>query len=319
MSKILPDSHDIMVWSLTETTGVYRNTGTQSPNNALTDLSVTNTVIRTATGNFTDNCLFLPGVENFPTGSSATRNYVAGANTITPSAPFTISGWILLRAVNTIDSGTIIGKAYRDPTITSSWANPFFAINIILLTTNSGQDWRVTIALTSSTTVNFDVTDFPIPIGQWSHIGVTYDGAAMRVYLNGCQCIYYSGASQLNTVAAASIAYTDGVNGFGPWIFGAIAATGSAAKSEANYMIQDVRIANVVRPLSYFKNIYKVGALPLNLSALVKYYKLRAYDISCASPTFVTWVDTQVSLANAPTFPCSGPYSSPEVISTWLA
>lgn len=319
MSKVLPDTNDIIVWSLTETSSVYRNTGTQLPNNSTTDLSVTNTVIRTATGNFTDNCLFMPGTENFPTGSSATRNYISGANTITPTAPFTVSGWILLRIYNTSNNQTLISKEYRDPGMTSSWAAPFHAVDIITLTTNSGQDWQVSIAINTTTQATFTVTDFPIPIGQWSHIGMTYDGTSIRVYLNGCQCIYYSGANQLSTVAAATLSYTDGINGFGPWIFGAIAATGSANKEEPNYMIQDIRIANVIRPLSYFKNIYKVGALPLNLSALVKYYKLRAYDISCASPTFVTWVDTQVSLVNAPTFPCSGPYSSPEVISTWLA
>ena len=93
--------------------------------------------------------------------------------------------------------------------------------------------------------------------------------------------------------------------------------TSSATKEEANYSIQDIRIANVVRPLSYFKEIYTVGVLPLNLSPLIRYYKLRAYDTSCTTPTAVVWVDTQISLTNAPAFPCIGPYTAPEVLETW--
>jgi len=52
-------------------------------------------------------------------------------------------------------------------------------------------------------------------------------------------------------------------------------------------------------------------------SSSVTYYKLRAYDSSCVSPTAVIWTDTTISLTNAPAFPCSGPYVNLTVISQW--
>lgn len=320
MPRTAPDIFDQIVWPLTETSGPYRNVGQFLPNNSLTDLTVTNTVIRTGSGVF-GNCIQLPSTSNFPTGSSATRNYVAGAQTYNPSPPLTISCWIYLRSYTTSNNSTFIGKEYRDSGITSSWATPFQAINITTLTSNGGGDWMVQVATSASTNVALTVTDFVIPFGVWSHIGITHDGTAIRAYLNGCQCIYYSGATQLNSTAASTISYTDGTNGFGFWRIGAITATGSSNKEEPSANIQDVRIANVARPLSYFKRVYSAGALPIpaGQSANAQYYKLRAYDLSCSTPTPVVWVDTQISLANAPTFPCSGPYSAVEVLDTWFA
>lgn len=320
MTRILPDSHDQIVWLLNETSGAYRNTGVLSPNSVTTDLNITNTIIRTGAGLFGGNCVQLPGTTNFPTGSSATRNYAVGAKTINIAPPITVSCWVYLRSYTTANNTTIIGKEYRDSSIISSWTTPFQAINITTLTSNGGGDWMVQIATSVSTNVALTVTDFPIPLQTWSHIGITHDGTAIRAFLNGCQCIYYSGTTQLNSTAAGAISYTDGSNGFGFWRVGAITATGSANKEETNAQIQDVRIANIARPLSYFQSVYAGGALPTipGKAASNQYFKLRAYDTSCPTPTAVVWVDTQVSLANAPAFPCSGPFTSPEVLDTWF-
>jgi hypothetical protein len=319
MARIPPDVNDILVWRLNETSGPYRNSGSLSPNDTTTDLNITNTIVRTGTGVFDDPCAQFPSTGNYPTGASATRNYAAGARTINPSPPISLSCWIYLKSYTTSNNTTIVAKEYRDSTITSSWAAPFQAINLSTFTSNGGQDWGAELALNSSTNASFNVTDFPIPLQQWSHIGMSYDGTSVRAYLNGIQCIRYSAGVQLNTFPAASISYTDGINGFGFWRTGAITATGSSNKEEPNILIQDIRVANVERTLDYFKLIYKVGALPITVTSAVQYYKLRAYDTSCVTPTPVVWVDTQISLANAPAFPCSGPYSTPEVIDTWFA
>jgi len=319
MGRVTPDEHDILVWRLNESSGPYRNTGVTSPNDVSTDLNITNTIVRTGTGVFDDSCAQFPSTGNFPTGASATRNYAAGAKTINPTPPLTVSAWVYLKSYTTTNNTTLFGKEYRDSTITSSWTSPFQAINISTLTSNGGQDWIAQVALTSSTNATFTVTDFPIPLQQWSHIGLTHDGTDLRAYLNGFQCIRYSGSTQLNSVAAASLSYTDGVNGFGFWRTGAITATGSANKEEPNILIQDIRVADIARPLDYFKLVYKVGVLPITVTSAVRYYKLRAYDTSCTTPTPVVWVDTEISLANAPAFPCIGPYSTPEVLDTWFA
>jgi hypothetical protein len=90
--------------------------------------------------------------------------------------------------------------------------------------------------------------------------------------------------------------------------------TSSTTRKEANYSIQDVRIANIVRPSSYFQAIYKFGALPAKVSNCIMYYKLRDFNLSCVTPTTVTWIDTEISLTKAPIFPCSGPHSNIEVL-----
>lgn len=320
MTRINPDINDQIVWLLNETSGPYRNTGQLSPNSSTTDLTITNTITRTGAGLFGGNCVQLPGTTNFPTGSSATRNYAAGAKTINIAPPITLSCWVYLRSYTTSNATQLVAKEYRDSSLVSSWTAPFQSISIGTLTSNSGGDWIVAVAINNTTSVSLTVTDFPIPLGVWSHIGITHDGTAIRAYLNGCQCIYYSGVTQLNSTAAATISYTDGTNGFGFWKIGAITATGSANKEESNAQVQDVRIANVARSLSYFQLVYALGALPTipGRSASNQYFKLRAYDTSCVTPTSVTWVDTQISLANAPTFPCSGPYTNPEVLDTWF-
>lgn len=318
MPRIAPDLFDQIVWPLTETSGNYRNVGQLFPNDPTTDLSITNTIIRTGNSLFGGNCPQIPSTSNFPTGSSATRNYISGAKTVNIAPPLTLSCWVYLRSYTTANNTTFVGKEYRDSSITSSWTAPFMAIGISTLTTNGGGDWVVNVAINNTTQVSLNVIDFPIPLGIWSHIGITHDGTAIRAYLNGCQCMYYSGTTQLFSAAASAISYTDGTNGFGLWRIGAITAA-SANKEEPSCNIADVRIANVARPLSYFKNVYYAGALPLRAGTFTnaQYYKLRAYDTSCGTPTSVTWVDTQISLANAPPFPCSGPYTAPEVLETW--
>lgn len=320
MPRIAPDLFDQIVWPLTETSGVYRNVGQTSPNDASTDLTVTNTITRTGNGIF-GNCPQFPANSNFPTGSNTTRNYAAGAKNIIISPPITVSCWVYLRNYTTTAAQNIIGKEYRDSSLVSTWTTPFYAMSIDVLTSNGGGDWFITVAANSSTRVTQSITDFPIPLGVWSHIGMTHDGTGIRAFLNGCQCIYYSGATQLSSTASSTISYTDGVNGFGNWKVGAITHTGSTNKEEPMANIQDVRIANVARPLSYFKNVYYAGTLPLRSGGFTsgQFYKLRAYDTSCPTPTPVVWVDTQISLANAPAFPCSGPYTAPEVLDTWFA
>jgi hypothetical protein len=320
MPRLHPDVNDQIVWLLNETSGTYQNTGQLLPNDPSTQLSTTGSIISTGTGIFTTNCPQIPGTSNFPVGSSATRNYIAGAKNVLINPPITLSCWVYLRSYTTTGNNLgLILKEYRDSGITNSWSAPFLAIGIYMLNSNSGGDWYGAVAINATTQAIFTVTDFPIPLGVWSHIGMTYDGTNIRTYLNGCQMIYYSGSTQMNTVSASALSYTDGTNGFGFWKAGAITATGSANKEEPNCQIQDVRIANVARPLSYFKRIYQSGALPLKAGTFSsnQFFKLRAYDLSCSTPTPVIWIDTQVSLANAPAFPCSGPYSAPEVLDTW--
>lgn len=322
MARVLPDGYDILVWYLNETSGAYRNTGTFQPNSSTTDLTVQNTVDRLGNGLFGDNCLNFPGTSNFPSGSSSTRNAVIGANTVNPAFPITISCWINIRNYPASNNFAPISKQFRDTNITNVWSAPFYALDINILA--GGNSWTVALATAGNVRNTFQIDDFPIPLQQWSHIGLTYDGYILKAFLNGCHCINFSSGSVLPGLVIAGngtpISYTDGSNGFGPWKLGSITATGASNKEEGNYQIQDFRVANIARPLSYFQRIYKFGVLPINLVNAVQYYKLRAYDMSCTpNPQAVVWVDTEVSLANAPSAPCSGPLTDPEVLEVWWA
>lgn len=502
MARIIPDSNDILVYKLDEASGAYRNTGSQLPNDSLTDLTVSGTIVRTATGIHGGNCPWFPGTGNYPTGASATRNYIFGANTINPQTPFTLSFWVNQRGyINNSNFQQYVKKLFRDHTITNTSASPFFSFEISNASTNSGQDLYFGFSNSATTQTNMTITDFPMPLAQWNHIGMTHDGTNIRAYLNGCQLIRYSGATQLSELAAtsSSIVYNDvsyaitnttgtyvpgvddignhgdeartsvtfpfpvtiygakfnsgfigsngqiefgqntaGFNftlpnsGFGTLLcvfqrdqsttaprgifttttgtapnrtfivewrnqvlsdgllanyevkffednntfeylyttstsnatacigvqsqaggkstvfsnattipaantrliftpteaasgYLAIGATppylvtSSPTKEEANFMISDVRIANVARPLSYFQQIFSYGALPNETTTQVIYYKMRAYDLSCAEPTPVTWIDTSISYANAPAFPCLGPYTAIEILESWAA
>lgn len=320
MARLAPDTNDILVWKLEETSGAYRNSGTILPNNTSTDLNVFNTIDRNGTGIYGGPCANFPGTSNFPAGSSATRNYAVGGSTISPQPPLTVSAWVYLRNYNNASSKHVVGKLFREHTVTNNWAAPFFAIEISMTTGNSGMDLYFATAVTTSSQTGVTITDFPIPIQQWAHIGFTHDGSFLRCYLNGCQLMTYTGATQnLQFATASSIVYND-ANPAGGWVIGAVPpylVGSSSNKEEANYMVQDVRVAGVVRNLNYFQSVYKTGVLPINLSPLVQYYKLRVYDTSCITPTPVVWVDTQISLTNVPSFPCSGPYSPIEVLDTW--
>lgn len=320
MPRIAPDLNDQLIWPLTETSGAYRNVGQYLPNDPSTDLSITNSVTRTGAHVFGGNCPQIPSTSNFPSGSSATRNYLSGASSVLITPPITLSFWVYLRSYTSSNAQGLVYKEYRDPILNANgWTSPFKAIGVTVFSTNNGQDWGGHVAIDSSTQAIFTVTDFPIPLGVWSHVGMSYDGTNIRSYLNGCQMIRYSGGVQTNTFPAAALSYTDGTHGYGDWKIGGVSATGSSTKEEPSANIADVRIANVARPLSYFKKVYESGALPLRSGAFTsaQYYKLRAYDLSCPTPTAVVWIDTQISLANAPAFPCSGLYSDPEVLETW--
>jgi hypothetical protein len=501
MVRILPDQYDGYVWLLNETSGNYKNTGFVLPNHPSTDLTISGTVIRNGTGIF-DNCPYFPGIGNYPTGASSSRNYIFGAETINPQPPFTISAWVNLRNYNSSNNTNLIGKLFRKHTTTNNWANPYWAVQMTCASTNGGGD--LYFATTNSVTSQNGRTiiDFPLPLHQWCHIGMTHDGSTLKTYLNGCQLMTYSGSTQqlslpvdgyvpyqdlTYTITSTTGTYIPGVtdignhgnevmtnitlpfpviiygrqfsnvnvssNGFlefgqttqannftlpngslgitvcvfqrdedttnnpfgiftdtigsvgnrtfiiewrnqpaggggtlnyeikfiensttfetlyttststatgcigiqsaagsistvfsnsttipsagtrlifspsavsspGAWVMGATPpylVTSSTTKEEANYSIQDVRIANIVRPPSYFQAIYKFGALPAKASNGILYYKLRAFDLSCVTPTPVTWIDTEISLTNAPIFPCSGPYSNIEVLDAWIA
>jgi len=299
MPRVLPDEHDVIVWKLDEASGPFRNSGTLGPN-VSTDLIASGTINTQRLG-LVGPCIDFPGQEN----GSGNRNSVGGASTFEPQAPITVSLWVLMRSYNSTggdNNGQILRKALDN----SSWSNPFSAFGFALLGNNDGQ-WASTITTSvNGLVVSTLSANNRLPLGIWSHIGFTYDGYTFLTYLNG------------NLIQSQSVTGTITYGNHGSWFCGSILA-GSGSKQEPCMMIQDIRVADVVRPLSYFKDIHKISYSGDASLFATKYYKLRVYDLSCETPTPVTWVDSQISLANAPVPPCGGPYSDIEILDYWLA
>jgi hypothetical protein len=79
---------------------------------------------------------------------------------------------------------------------------------------------------------------------DWIHIGLTYDGANVQLYVNG------------RLVASAANTGTISYDANGPWIIGC-----PPAGTDQNFYgrIHDLRIADIARPLSWFQGVYTNG------------------------------------------------------------
>ncbi len=325
MPRVAPDSYDVVVWLLNESTTPFANTST-SAQSLGTAANLTNKVGTVETGQlslFGQSCPYFPAFGNFPTGASSTHNRLetAGGAGQDLGPPISISGWIKVRSwYNLGDNyGFMFMKRYTNDT---TWNAPYTVMDFTIWNTTDGT-WRFglttakaygtgsvgtggnvltdttanflggfnpvsngdslvihtgvsagtyTVSSATATTITITTTfpnanpsaaysvattqnqplvthtDFPIPEGIWSHIGWTYDGHTLSAYLNGMLAGTFSVSGIL-----------DNWN-HGPWAFGA-APEGDGNKQEAAFSCCDFRIANTVRPLSYFQNIYRNGVL----------------------------------------------------------
>jgi len=164
-----------------------------------------------------------------------------------------VTFWINLR--DYVDTGSgdnyqfFVTKAYY----TNSWSNPYITLAVYLDTAADGS-WHIDVTTTAggrSDTVIGNDRAFPRSVG-YSLVGLTFDGSTLNAYLNG---------ELVQTVTGFSSSLDYG--GSGPWIVGSIPSflSGASTKQEPCAIIQDVRIANIARPLSYYQNMYRLGAL----------------------------------------------------------
>ncbi len=313
--RVAPDNNDIVVWKLDEAAAPFVNSSTSgsAPSHAVSDLSTLSgsPLLRqpslfAASG--TNSCVLFTGNQ-----SGSPRNFISGANNFLPQPPVTVSMWYFLRAYN---SSGLTQHGLTKQTTTGSWSGSTFGsfdlaqsrqyvsqptqFDFYLLTGGIGQAGGNALI----------PNELTIPLHTWSHIGMTYDGTTVLAYINGNNVgsgvasptgnIFYSGTP-------------------GPWFIGAIpSGSGSPEESSASYC--DIRVANVVRPQSYFANIYKNGILNSGsqISVITTFYKMRAYDLFYTT-TPVYWVDTSISYTNAPASPSGEGLGPIEIMESWKA
>lgn len=315
-TRIAPDNNDICVWKLDEATAPFVNSST-SPNSVGSTGNLTvisGTVLTQQPSPFaafgTNSSVQFTG-----NNSGSPRNTINGANNFLPQPPFTVSGWMQIRNYDT--TGFTQHGLFKQTT-TGVWSGSTFAsIDWCQNERYNGGGFSNTAKFDLSITYNsagngvnaVTNTDNTITLGLWHHVGLTYDGTNVDGYLNG-NWVSTSAGPGFNQV------YYSGTPG--PWSMGAI-PSGSGSPEESNMSFCDIRIANIIRPQSYFQQIYQSAALNINsgLSAVTRYIKMRAYDLGCTKPTPVYWIDTTVSYANAPAAPCGGPLGPIEIMEVY--
>lgn len=303
-TRTTPDGYDIVVWKLDEAAAPFINSSTSAsaPSHAVSDLATQSG----ATMSFQQPSPFAASGTNSAvlfSGTNATtpRNFISGANNFEPQQPISISMWINIRAYN--NTGFTQRFLAKQHTV-GVWSGVFAQVgfqNRTALSASTAWDFFIIASTGGDVTIPLEYT---IPLFAWTHIGLTYNGSLVSAYINGVL---------VGTIATTgSIVYGN----HGAWFIGAIPA-GSGNPEEFTGSICDIRIANIVRPLSYFQNVYRLGANTSGLGGTyVKYYKLRAFDSSCSTPTAVYWVSTSIDYTDAPTAPC-GALGPIEIVESW--
>lgn len=240
MVRVAPDSNDVIVMLLNEAGPTRVNAGTAG-----------------SAGNWTDHgspvmCQGLFGDAMYIPGSYLVNSTdgSGGANDVVITPNISLSGWVYLRRYPTV-SAELFNKQY----FLNGWSTPFLTFGFQMVSSNDGQcDLYITTTASAqgSGTLQTQLrtpTPFVLPARVWTHIGGTWDGTTMKFYVNGNLATQanYTGTIDFNTTAS----------GRGQWYVGGI--PGTSVNQIPTAIFQDIRVANVVRPQSYFANIYYNG------------------------------------------------------------
>ena len=263
------DSNDILVWRLNDPvdSGTVANTGTAGASGNLTvDTAGTTCAGSLPCINFGAPTRFGSAVklEHGEQGAGV-RPRIYGANGIPDAGAtaMTVSAWVLfppfgdngVNGFNTGENFNIVTKGYHP--YGATWASPFHTIGLYGLSPPSFSG-NVVVGPNGGGTYYFPAIiqnqAAYLQLGQWHHIGVTWDVATELVsqYMNG----RLLGTASTADAGAIDFNTADG----GPWIMGCPGPNPQPGNPEcANEILYDVRVATVARPLSWFQAVYAAG------------------------------------------------------------
>lgn len=236
MPRIDPDANDVLVLFLNDGPGTHVNTGTAGTSVNWTDYG---NPISGVSGLLGD-AMYMPSQY-----ISSNHDGAGGSNDtlITPS--ISLSGWVFLRKYTNYFA-EVFNKQYA----VNSWSSPFLTFGFQLESSNDG---RITLFITFNGILQTGLTtpgSYVMPQGRWCHLGGTFDGTTLKMYINGVLVTSgaYTGTPDYNVGGSR-----------GQWYTGSV--PGSGTNQGAPIMVQDIRVANIARPQSYFANIYYNGFL----------------------------------------------------------
>lgn len=238
MPRIPPDGYDVLVLPLNDSGSTYVNQGTSGAADNWTAYGQPTVGQGLLNINGSTNAIYIPSSFLI----SSVRNGAGGANDTLVTPNISLSGWVFVRKYPTIP-GEVFNKQY----FLNGWSNPFLTFGFQFHTTQDGQiDLYITLNGTLQTVLRTP-TSYTLPVQRWCHLGGTWDGTTMRMYING----------SLATSANYSGTIDYGSSGRGQWYVGGI--PGSSTNQESAIIVQDIRVANIARPQSYFATIYYNG------------------------------------------------------------
>lgn len=239
MPRIAPDGYDIIVQLLNDAGPVHTNAGTAGTSGDFTDFG---SPVSLAQGLF-DNALYIPGTDLSPNIDGT-----GGGNDVLATPNISLSGWVFLRRPVTTNLEIFIKQYFLN-----GWTTPYITFGIQMDVTNNGWTLFLTTGGTYHTLIlatGNNQSWHVIPQGRWCHIGGTWDGTNLTAYLNGYAAgtTTYTGTIDYNTLGNRGKWFTGGIPGY--------------AAAAAPIIVQDIRVANITRPASYFANIYYNGFTP---------------------------------------------------------
>lgn len=242
MPRIAPDGYDVIVIPFNDISTTHTNVGSAGTAADFTDygspVQSCQGFLTIGSGASAGNAMYIPS-----TYLVNARNGSGGGPDTTISPQVSMSAWVYLRKGTTYP-GELFNKQY----FLNGWSNPFLTFGMQFHTTNDGTiDCYITfngVLQSVLRTASYNA----VPIGRWCHIGCTFNGTTMKIFINGVEMATgsYSGVPDYGTLGSRGLWYAGG-------------PPGTTANQDSPTIIQDLRIANIARPQSYFANIYYSG------------------------------------------------------------
>lgn len=247
MPRIETDNNDILVYPLNDGPIIYENKGTSGSADNWTEyggpvsgaMGLLNVDPSSAKG---FNAIYIPG-----SYISNTHNGAGGANNQTIGPDISLSGWVFLRRTT-----NFFAELFNKQYFLNGWSSPFLTFGFQMDNTNDGRCSGYITTAGVLRVINIPFA-YALPVGRWCHLGLTWNNTT------GTLIFYINGTQVSSGTFATGIDYGTAGNR-GQWYVGGI--PGSSTIQEAPAIIQDIRVANIVRPQSYFANIYYNGFLP---------------------------------------------------------
>ncbi len=160
------------------------------------------------------------------------------ANRFQPATNMTVSAWLRIEQYLTGSFGRTVFKSAN----AGAWSSPFSSFELLSFDASSN---AYCVVNTSGGAGFVSVNRALIPLYEWVFVAVTYDGANVKLYMNG--------------IVVNSVALTGTMtwNSNGEWMMG---RPFGIASEEAIFSIDDLRISSVARSAAYILDQYQRGS-----------------------------------------------------------